>query len=50
MLIAYQSLLKFNVIHTNFPYEVLTYTVTADVMAKFNTAFQFSMTTSTQLQ
>ena len=27
MLIAYQDLLKFNVIHANFPYKVLTYTV-----------------------
>ena len=39
MLIAYQDLLKFNVIHANFPYEVLTYTVTADVMAKIKHCF-----------
>ena len=39
MLIAYQDLLKFNVIHTNFPYEVLTYTVTADVPAKIKHCF-----------
>ena len=32
MLISYQDLLKFQVIPINFPYEVLTYTVTADVM------------------
>ena len=36
MLIAYQDLLKFNVIHANFPYEVLTYIVTADIVAKIN--------------
>ena len=39
MFIAYQDLLKFNVIHTNFPYEVLTYTVTADVIAKIKHCF-----------
>ena len=39
MLIAYQDLLKFNVIHANFPYEVLTYTVTADVLAKIKHRF-----------
>ena len=32
MLISYQDLLKFQVIPINFPYEVLTYTVSADVM------------------
>ena len=32
MLISYQDLLKFQVIPINFPYDVLTYTVTADVM------------------
>ena len=39
MLIAYQDLLKFNVIHANFPYEVLTYTVTADVLGKIKHCF-----------
>ena len=39
MSIAYQYLLKFNVIHTNFPYEVLTYIVTANVMAKIKNSF-----------
>ena len=34
MLIAYQDLLKFQVIDINFPYEVLTYTVKADVLAR----------------
>ena len=32
MLISYQDLLKFQVIPINFPYKVLIYTVTADVM------------------
>ena len=32
MLISFQDLLKFQVIPINFPYEVLTYTVTTDVM------------------
>ena len=39
MLIAYQDLLKFNVINANFPYEVLTYTVTADILAKIKHCF-----------
>ena len=39
MLIAYQDQLKFNVIHANFPYEVLTYTVKADVLAKIKHSF-----------
>ena len=39
MLIAYQDLLKFNVIHANFPYEVLTYTVTADVLENIKHRF-----------
>ena len=34
MLIAYQDLLKFQAIHIHFIYEVLTYTVKADVLAK----------------
>ena len=33
------DLLKFNIIHANFSYEVLTYTVTADVMAKIKHCF-----------
>ena len=39
MLIAYQDLLKFNVIHANFPYKVVTYTVTADILAKIKHCF-----------
>lgn len=39
MLIADQDLLKFSTIHANFPYEVLTYTVTADVLAKIRNSF-----------
>ena len=39
ILIVYQYLLKFNVIHANFPYEVLTYTFTADVLAKIKHRF-----------
>ena len=34
MLIVYQDLLKFNAIHVIFPYEVLTYSVKAKVLAK----------------
>ena len=40
MLIAYQDLLKFQAIHMNFPYEVLTYTVKADVLAKLKHDFR----------
>ena len=39
MLIAYQDLLKFNVIHANFPYKVLTHTVTADILAEIKHCF-----------
>ena len=39
MLIAYQQILKFNAIHTNFLCEVLTYPVTADIMAKIKQSF-----------
>ena len=39
MLITYQDYLKFNVIHANFPYEVLTYSVTADILAKIKHCF-----------
>ena len=40
MLIAYQDLLKFEAIHINFPYKVLTYTVKADVLAKLKRDFR----------
>ena len=40
MLIAYQDLLKFQVIHIDFPYKVLTYTVKADVLAKIKHDFR----------
>ena len=39
MLIAYQDLLKFQAIHINFQYEVLTYTVKADILAKIKHKF-----------
>ena len=39
MLISYQDLLKFQVIPQNFPYEVLTYSVTTDVLEDIKREF-----------
>ena len=40
MLIVYQDLLKFQAIHINFSYEVLAYTVKANVLAKIKHDFR----------